>query len=253
MRKLLNVALLLALCAALCFGVSAAGIYVRDDAGLLDAQQAGELAERLAGLSDDYECDFIVHTADSTGGRSVYDYADDYYEAGDYRESALLVLVVMDSRDLNISAYGEAEQMYGKARREYLVEQLLPLLSDGAYLEAFEEFAGRAERIFKLGVGTELPKEPLSAVVYVVALVIGLATAGICTSAMYRKLRSVRAAGDAQYYVRAGSLDVRVAHERFLYRNVTRTPRANEHSSGGRSGGGGGHVSSSGHHSGGKF
>lgn len=257
MKKFLSLLLLVAVLAALCLGASAAGHHVRDDASLLTAEEASALEARLGALSAQYDCDILVVTVQSLGGKNPHAFADDCFESAASKENGILLLLAMDSRDYDIASFGEFEKTFGATRREYIADAVVPLLSDGEYADAFEEFAARCEKILagvasgRLTDNTSLPKDAPSVAVYLVALGIGLLVALIVTLSMRSKLRSVRSAPDARYYVRAGSLDVRVSRERFLYRNITRTARVKDDSS--HSGGGHSSGSSSGHHTSGKF
>lgn len=258
MKKFLSLLLLAALLAAVCLGASAADICVRDDASLLTAEEVSALDARLRALGETYNCDILILTVDSLGGKNPHAFSDEYFESAATRENGILLLLAMGSRDYDIASFGEFEKTFGATRREYIADAVVPLLRDGEYADAFEEYADRCEKILagvasgKLTDNTELPKDAPSIAVYLVALGIGLLVALIATLSMRGKLRSVRSAPDARHYVRAGSFDVRVSRERFLYRNVTRTARVKDdssHSGGGHSSSG----SSSGHHTSGKF
>jgi uncharacterized protein len=71
-----------------------------------------------------------------------------------------------------------------------------------------------------------------------VGLVIGL----IVVLILKGQLKSVRRQNQANAYIRPGSMQVTVARDLFLYRNVTKTRRQSNNSSGGSSGGGSRHV-----------
>ena len=59
-----------------------------------------------------------------------------------------------------------------------------------------------------------------------ISIIIGIAIGFITVSVMKSQLRSVRRQSGAANYLNAGSLELRVSRERFLYENTTRTPKA---------------------------
>ena len=70
-----------------------------------------------------------------------------------------------------------------------------------------------------------------------IALVIGLVVGLIVALSLKGQLKSVHKQYRADGYVRQGSMGLTVCKDLYLYRNVTRTPRQTNNSSGHRSGG----------------
>ena len=128
---------------------------------------------------------------------------------------------------------------------------MTPDMADGNYAAAFRTFiqwtdsyvtAAREGQPYDVD---NMPKEPFSIVYLGVALVIGLVTALIVTGVMKGQLKSVAPQRDATDYVRQGSMKLTNQRDLFLYRDVHRTERPKETSSG-DSGGSSTHTSSSG-------
>lgn len=255
MKRLFSLLLALALCAALCAGALASESLLIDDAGLLGAAEAGALETTLRELQASTGYDVVVVTVQSLGGKTVADYAQDFYTTGGYAENGVMFLIAMNERRWDISSYGEGEYKFAAGRREYIGDKVQPLLSDGDYYGAFSAFAEQVQGFFDgMSSGdlddTELPVEPMSFLAVVIAFAVGLVAALIVTGVMRGKLKTVRPRDSAGDYVRAGSMNLRAQSDSFLYSNVTRTerPRNDSHSSGG-----GGGSSSSGNHTSGSF
>ncbi len=58
-----------------------------------------------------------------------------------------------------------------------------------------------------------------------IAVVVGLVAAGITTGVMYSQLKNVKLQARAEEYVVAGSMNVTVARDLFLYQHTTRVAR----------------------------
>ena len=69
-----------------------------DDADLLTDSEEKELNQQLDTVSEEQECDVIIVTVDSLNGKTVEEYADDYYDDNSYgygeNNSGILFLVV---------------------------------------------------------------------------------------------------------------------------------------------------------------
>lgn len=225
---------------------------VMDGANLLTESERADLAGRLEQLRDRVHMDVAIVTVTSLDGKSVRQYADDFYDTCGYgygsNRDGLLLLINMEDRDWYISTCGSAITAFTDAGIDYIGDQIVPDLSNGDYAAAFDCFIRLCDRfVEQANTGApydrgNLPREPLSAVWIVIALVAGFVVAQIVVGGMKGQLRSVRAQSSAAGYVRANSLQLDRSQERFLYHTVTKTPRPKQNSSSGSST----HTSSSG-------
>ncbi len=205
-----------------------ADLYYRlnDSAEVLTEDEDSELEASLEELSVRQSFDVTIATIDSLeseGYTSMEEYADDLYDYCQFTDAGI----------------------------QYLGEQMTPDMADGDYAAAFRTFiqwtdsyvtAAREGHPYDVD---NMPKEPFSIVYLGVALVIGLVTALIVTGVMKGQLKSVAPQRDATDYVRQGSMKLTNQRDLFLYRDVHRTERPKETSSG-DSGGSSTHTSSSG-------
>ena len=247
-----------------------ADLYYRlnDSAEVLTEDENSELEASLEELSVRQSFDVTIATIDSLeseGYTSMEEYADDLYDYCQFGYGAdrhgVLLLVSTGDREWHISTCGYGITAFTDAGIQYLGEQMTPDMADGDYAAAFRTFiqwtdsyvtAAREGQPYDVD---NMPKEPFS-IVYLgvakyiaenlgVALVIGLVTALIVTGVMKGQLKSVAPQRDATDYVRQGSMKLTNQRDLFLYRDVHRTERPKETSSG-DSGGSSTHTSSSG-------
>jgi uncharacterized protein len=239
--------------------VQAAGSLPRlvDDAGLPSSSEAADLTKKLDEISEEYQCDVVVVTRDSLGGRNITSYADDYYDDNGYgygsNKDGILFLISMSERKYWISTTGYAITVFTDAGLKYIKEQFQSDLNEGDYAKAFTTFADYCDRFLGQAASGEpydvnnMPREPLSIIWLFVAILIGFVIAFLITWVMKNNLKSVRRQLRADSYVNKGSFRLTGQKDLFLYSQVHRTPKPKENS-GGRGGGGGSsiHMGSSG-------
>ena len=224
-----------------------ADLYYRlnDSAEVLTEDEDSELEASLEELSVRQSFDVTIATIDSLeseGYTSMEEYADDLYDYCQFGYGAdrdgVLLLVSTGDRKWHISTCGYGITAFTDAGIQYLGEQMTPDMADGDYAAAFHTFiqwtdsyvtAAREGQPYDVD---NMPKEPFSIVYLGVALVIGLVTALIVTGVMKGQLKSVAPQRDATDYVRQGSMKLTNQRDLFLYRDVHRTERPKETSSG---------------------
>ena len=235
--------------------VQAAGELPRmvDDADLLEPSQEEALEEKLGEISEKYQCDVVIVTKDSMGGKEATPYADDYFDYNGYgygeENDGILLLVAMEERKWAISTSGYGIEVFTDAGQEYMVDKFKPYLSDGEYDEAFTCFADLCDDFLRQAAEGEpydsgnLPKEKMSPLWILVAIGIGFLISLFVTGTMKAKLKTVRSQPAADNYVKPGSFQLKKERDVFLYRTVNRVKKPEPESS---SSGSSTHTSSSG-------
>lgn len=256
---------------------------VVDDAGLLSQMEAEELQAHFSYLSDLHQFEIVVVTVDSTEGKSMVEFADDYYDYGGYGYGAdydgALLLVNMEASEWYVSTCGSGIDVINDEVLDAMSYEFVPYMSDGDFYSAFYEFANQCDAYL---AGCGMPDEEwddeniiaesdtaMSDVIIVkktpdivgllgklaICLVIGLVAAFIPMSRLKKQMRTVAMKAEASDYVKPGSKHITKSRDAFLYSNVTRTPRPKDNDSGGSGGGmsfgGGVHIGSSGRSHGG--
>lgn len=123
---------------------------VFDQAGLFSADEAKELEEQIAGITQDIKMDLVVVTAADTQGKSARAYADDFYDEGGFGvgkdASGALFLIDMDNREICISTAGEM--------RRYLTDSRIESMLDHAYDDVQQgDYAGAAAKMVEETAG----------------------------------------------------------------------------------------------------
>ena len=233
-KKILPLLLIFALCLALCVGVYAAGAArLTDAAGLLTEEERTALAEKLDDLSEELDFDLVILTVDSLNGREPDNAAWSFYQENGFRSSGAILLISMEDSDWIITACGDGQKALNGDARDYLAELFVSDLSAGNYARAFHTFADTSRTLVRNEAEGKSFKTPFNVVKsLLISLAVGVVLALIIVGIMKRKLKSVAPQCAASEYITAGSLNIKEAHERFLYFHIARTPRVqNERSS----------------------
>ena len=92
--------------------------------------------------------DIVFITTNSLDDKTRKSYLEDFYDEHgfgydkEYGDTALILLNMdPDDRGVEIQGYGMAEHYVHNDRIEHILDDIVPLLSDGDYFDAMEEFA----------------------------------------------------------------------------------------------------------------
>ena len=233
-----------------------------DDADLLTDSEEAALNTILVAKSAAVAADIAVVTVNDTEGKSVQDFAQDFYDENGYGQGdandGVLLLVSMAERDYWITTTGfciEAITDYG---REKIENDILSDLSVGNYAEAFRIFAVSSETLIAaarqgnvydyyisdsdssngyggyyvdaseyFGGQSYEPREEGGFNFggnILLALVLGFILALITGASMKSSMKTVHHKYEAANYVVPGSLMLVQNQDRFLYSTVTQTP-----------------------------
>lgn len=230
-----------------------------DGAGLLSPSDAEEVTASLEQVSSKYNVDIAVLTTNSLDGKTLRDYADDYYDEHGYGtgsdRSGVLWVIDMGSRESYVSTSGEgitAVTDYGKG---LLADTVNSYLRSGDYKGAMLAYANTMDEYFsKERAGTpvdiygEQKEKKTSAGAYAGAGVVsagaGLGISFGITGGMKKKMKSVRRQMTANAYADQNGLNLIENTDRYLYNRVVAVPLPRNE--GPRGGGSTVHVSSSG-------
>ncbi|HAB01004.1 MAG TPA: hypothetical protein DCE08_06015 [Ruminococcaceae bacterium] len=251
------------------FPVFAESPRLDDGAGLLTAEEARQLEEQLDQVSKQLSFDLVIVTTDGDlDGKTLMEYADDYYDQHDYLPNGALLLVSMTERGWWVSTVGTGITSISYDDIGDISEKFLPDLSGGYYFDAFSTFISECQDYVLWGADdtsygedqsngntdysddhTDDSYSPFFSFDWkgtvLISLVIAFVISLISVTVMKHKLTSVRAKQEAGSYVRPGSMVLSRESDLFLYKTVSKTERPRDDNS--SSGGGGGvHTSSGG-------
>ncbi len=220
-----------------------------DNAGLLNDSQAAALNAKLDEISERNNCEVAVVTVNSLSGKTATAYADDFYDYNGYgmgeNNDGILFLISMGDRSWAITTTGYGIEAFTDDGQEYIMDKVKPMLSNGKYNDAFNEFADLCDK-FIIEAKTNKPYDtlhmPFNAMKSIlIAIVIGAVVGFLIVSKQKAAHKSVQKEELADYYI-VGEPNVQGGNDIFLYTNVTRTQKPKERSNGGSST----HISSSG-------
>lgn len=225
-----------------------------DAASLVPSDRASALEQKLDEISAKYGIDVAVVTVESLGRATSQAFADDTFDELGYGmggdDSGIMLLVSTEERDWAISTHAKAIRAFTDAGQGYIMERVLPLMSDDEFADAFDKFADLCGEFLERAANGEpydsddLPKDPFLLVHSAVfALVCGLIISGLRVSMNRGELKSVRPQESAADYTRQGSMKLTEKSDVFLFSNVSMMPIPKKSSSGG---GSSTHTSSSG-------
>jgi uncharacterized protein len=138
------------------FSVHAAEQRVYDEAGLFSSGEIQELESQIAQLSKTTKMDFVIVTTDRAHGKSSMEYADDFYDEGDFgngsEKSGVLFLIDMDNRELYVSTSGAMIRYLTDSRIESLLDDAYEYASAADYSGAAKAFLEDAAKYYKKGI-----------------------------------------------------------------------------------------------------
>ena len=264
---------------------------VVDAADILTDEEEEELTAGLEYFREEEDFDIVVLTVYSLEGYDVVDYADIFYDSNNYgggeEMDGVLILISTEYRDWTMITSGFGITAITDYSLDNIEDKIIPDLSAGNYLDAFEIFADEcAYRVREARKGNIIDEwiedEPSGAenasnsnapvIVngsensggrgeYPLAMNAGAAGfLGVIVS-LFRNMRlksnmkTVRYKSQARDYIRQGSMEVTESRDRYLYRTLNRIPiaRDDDEPKGGHFGGSTIHMSPGGNfHGGGK-
>ena len=222
---------------------------VVDESHLLQDGQVGFVEEAFQKIAQEEGFSPIVVTIDSFDGLSAEEYAGNFYDAYEYADDGILLLVSLEEGEWYILTNGLCAQRISDYEAEMIGEQILPEIREGLYYEAFINFSEISTAYMQPDPDVTYDEENYAqeeessgnGVVILICMAIGLGIGILVTAYMASQMKAVGMKDNASDYVRAGSMNVTNSRDIFLYSQVTRTPKPKDNSSGGgsRSSGGG--------------
>lgn len=235
MRKMICLFLAVLLCAAM--AVSAFALdnrgFLYDDANILTQSEEQELARKLADISTAHDAQIVIVTIPYLESGDTDSYVDYVYDSvgfgyGENRDGVLL-LVCMDPREYRILSNGYPGVAIDTDIIGSIGDRIVPDLSEGYYLDAFETFADECAYYLD-GYRNGFPFNASENLI--ICAIIGVVVGLVVVLVLRGQLKTVRSQSRAHDYVKDGSMQVNVMQDIYLYRNVTRTKKQTNNSSG---------------------
>lgn len=245
---------------------------LNDEADLIDDADEEKLLSRLNEISEEKQFDFVIGTVNSTDGRDIVEFSDDYFDYNGFgygdEDDGVALIISMDPRACYISGCGEGIQYFQYDDVQEMIDRFYDDLKAGNYAEVCSIFIDDAANRVESGrAGVDVDGDDYDYDYHddgysrfsfipwpqylLISLAVGIILAFITVAIMKKGLKSVAEKKNAADYEIPGSMNLTRREDAFLYSNVTRTeiPRNDDSTSFGSSGS---HTSSSGNsHSGG--
>ena len=246
---------------------------VADKAELLTSAENAQLENKLEEITKEQQFDVTVLTVNSTDGKDIMDYADDYYDENDYGcgedKDGCLLVINMTEREwwITTTGYGiEALTDYGI---EYIGDEMLYDLQEGNYYDAFAIYADLVNDLVtqaKEGEVFDIDEDDYDYDEHyyddyydyvkhsrhntigeiTLSVLIGFIIALIIVLIIKKSYKPVKFNKNAANYLVNGSLRLSGSYDNFKYRNVTQVRIDNDPPANGGSGGSSVHPGSSG-------
>lgn len=218
---------------------AASGEKIIDEAGLLSDSEIRVLDDMAQQLCHKYQIDVVILTVESTGGKKITPFADDYFDNNGLgcgsEDSGVLLVLSMEDRDWALSTYGDAIPALTDYGQKLLMDEVLPYLGDDEYYDGFETYLRELDRYFQAYEdGNPIDKERNVVVIILVAIALGLLVGFITICIMKSGMKTIRPQSSASNYVKSGSYHLHKQQDIFLYSQTTKVKKA-ESSSGGSS------------------
>lgn len=227
-------------------------VKVHDYAGLFTDDEVSQLESRAQRIMRAQDIDTVIVTTSDLMGKSYVEYADDFFDYNGYgigaKNSGILYLIDMYSRNIYISTSGKAIRIFTDHNIDYILDSVSFYMQDGYYASSASVFLDKTEEI--LG---DWPQYQLK--IRLFSFAGGIAVSIIIIAVMWYTMHksSQPKAITARHYIPNGAIKITGSNDRFVNTYTSRIPIPKDN--GGGSGGGGGssfsggsssHTSSSG-------
>ncbi len=222
---------------------------VVDNADILTDEEEAYFLERCQTFTDEYKCEIAIVTITDTEGKTVQEYADDFYDYNGYgygENKDGLLCVYLDGeegkRNATLTTSGTAQMNIGDDEIEDILLAIAGSAKFGEFKDAFDWYIDLSEEAVK-------PVPPLFWLL--ICLAVGMVIGLIITNSMASKNYSVHKKVTAADYVREGTLMITGRNDVFKNTRVNVTPKPKSNSGNSSGSNGSTHTSSSGRSHGG--
>lgn len=230
MRKYLPFILILLLLAVQ--PVTAHGYKVVDDAQILTPNEELVLNQAAETIANKHGMDVAIVIVEALNGKHVETYATEYFR-GAYglgsKDSGIIFLVTMAEREWTVRTFGDAADAVSDYDIDDIMNSILDDLSSGNYYEAFSGFLDGVESEYKAYANRGFSR-------LLIALLIGVAIAGIALYFMRRNMNTARAQHDARSYMTDSSYSLYQCQDFYLYSRTSRVRKQQSNHSGSHGG-----------------
>lgn len=137
-------------------GQAAENQRVYDMAGLFPEEEEAGFESRIAEYRKSMKMDLVVVTTEDASGKSARDYADDYYEQGDFgygsHKTGILYLIDLDNGEVYLSTEGAAIRLFTDQRIETMLDHIYEYASQKDYGKSVDRFLDDVHEFYEKGI-----------------------------------------------------------------------------------------------------
>lgn len=219
---------------------------VVDDAGIFTDSEISDLEARCENIADTYGRDCVIYTDSADYGTDHDQLAYDFYTyngygvGDDYSGSVIYICMNSEHRHYSFAGTGSAESYFKSGNTDGIIDDIQSDMENGYYYDAMVTYLGDVETMYsgKISSGNW-------SFIIIASAVVGVIVGAVVLYILYKGMKKVHIATEANDYIVPGSFKVRRSRDYYLYSTVTRVRRDDDNhssgSSGGRSFSGGGH------------
>lgn len=221
--------------------------HVVDNADIFTDAEETALSAKIDQLVSSYGKDFVIYTDISSYNMEVRTLAADFYQyngygiGDDYSGSVLFICMEPGNRQWYSAACGSARDYYTANNVNDIDDSIYDEMVDGEYYDAAVDYINCLDVLY----GHKVSSGSLIGIIIGCALA-GAGIASIVLFCLYKGMKKVKIATEADQYIVPGSFNIRRSRDYYLYSTVIRRKRETNSGGGGRSGFSGGFSSSGG-------
>ena len=217
-----------------------------DNASLLTEEQISKLEVKSAEIKAVYDFDVVILTVPDIGYEVPMTFSSNFYHRNNYHEDGIIFLISMGERDWDFSTFNYGRYVFtDDYGLDYIVNGIIPPLSDGDYYKSFTRFLNYADAfLLEAESGTPynsqhrfINKNKVMLFAILGAFLISL----LIIFFMGYRMNTKRARNLAHEYCVQDSINRTEAEDTYLYTTLSKTAKPKASSSGGggssRSGG----------------
>ena len=213
---------------------------VADAAGLLSESEAAYLNAEAERLSEAYACEVIIVTVDSLDGYYVQDFSEGVFETYQYGygadRSCIMLLLSFYDREYDILAHGYGNTVFTDARKDIMVEHVVPYLSEDNWYGAFDMYLKVCEDfLYANANGLEhgeydAPGSPAGNIL--LTLILSAIPAALVVLSMRSKMKTAVRQSNATAYIADNGVNISYRDDRYIRSNVRRVAKSSSSSGG---------------------
>lgn len=211
---------------------------VTDAAGILTADEAGYLNAEAERLTQIYGCEVIIVTVESLDGYYVQEFSEAVFETYQYGygadRSCIMLLLSYYDREYDILAHGYGNTVFTDARKDIMVDYVVPYLGEDNWYGAFDMYLKICEDfLYADANGLEYgeydaPGSPAGTILITVLL--SAIPAAIVVRVMRGKMKTAVRQRNATAYIADNGVNISYRDDRYIRSNIQRVPKSSESS-----------------------